>query len=48
MAGMVNSGDTPRNADPEEDVHRVTAGHIAHTRVGVLVLTGGYFAGKRV
>lgn len=48
MASTVNGGDAPRDADPQEDVYRVTSGHVAHTRVGILVLASGYFARKSV
>ena len=48
VASTVNGGDTPRDADSQEDVYRVTSSHIAHTRVGILVLTGGHFARERV
>lgn len=48
MAGTINGGDTPRDADPQEDVYRVTSGHIAHARVGIFVLASGHLARKRV
>lgn len=48
VQGMVNGCDAPCNADPQEDVHRVTSGHVAHARIGVLVLAGGHLARERV
>lgn len=45
---MVNGRDAPCNADPQEDVHRVTSGHVPHARVGVLVLACGHLARERV
>lgn len=45
---MVDGCDAPCNADPQEDVHRVTSGHVAHARIGVLVLAGGHLARERV
>lgn len=48
VASTINGGDTPRDADPQEDVHRVTSSHIAHTRVGILVLASGHLARERV
>lgn len=48
MAGMVNGCDAPRDADPQEDVHRVTSGHVPDARIGVLVLAGGHLARERV
>lgn len=48
VAGTINGGDTPRDADPQEDVHRVTPGDIAHARVGVLVLASCHFARERI
>lgn len=45
---MVNGSDAPRDADPQEDVHRVTSGHVPHARVGVLVLAGSHLARERV
>jgi len=48
VAGTINGGDTPRDADPQEDVHRVTPGDVAHARVGVLVLASCHFARERI
>lgn len=45
---MVNGRDAPCNADSQEDVHRVTSGHVPHARVGVLVLACGHLARERV
>lgn len=44
----VDGGHRPRHADAQEHVDGVAAGDVADGRVGVLVLHGGYFAGKRV
>lgn len=38
----------PRHADPQEHVDGVAAGDVSNRRIGVLVLDGGHFAGKRI
>ena len=48
VQGVVNGCDAPCNADPQEDVHRVTSGHVPNASVGVLVLAGGHLARERV
>ena len=45
---MVDGGDAPRDADPQEDIYRVASGHVADARVRVLVLAGGHLARERV
>lgn len=45
---MVDGGDGPGDADAEEDVNGVTAGHVADRVVRVFVLNGGDFRRKRV
>ena len=41
-------GHWPGDADTKEDVDGVTTRHIADRSIGVLVLNGGHFAGKRI
>lgn len=48
MKRMVTGGNRPGQADAQEHVHRIAAGHIADTGVRVLVLDGCHFAGERV
>lgn len=45
---MVTCGNRPGQADAQEHVHRIAAGHVADAGVSVLVLDGGHFAGERV
>ena len=45
---MVDSSNAPRDADTQEDINRVTSGHITNAGVGVLVLAGGHFTRERV
>jgi len=48
LGGVVDGGDRPRDADAEEHVDGVTAGHVADRRVGVFVVDGRHLAGERV
>lgn len=48
VAGMVNGCDAPRNTDSQEDIYRVTSGHVSYARIGVLVLAGSHLARERV
>lgn len=48
MESMVDGSYTPRDANSQEDVYRVTSGHVADTCVRILVLAGSHFARKRV
>ena len=44
----VDGGDGPGDADAEEDVDGVGAGHVAHGRVRGVVLDGGHLRSERV
>ena len=48
MGGMVDRSYTPRDANSQEDVYRITSGHVADTCVRIFVLAGSYFARERV
>lgn len=46
--GVVEGSHGPREADAQEDVDGVAAGHVADRGVGVFVVLGCHFAGKGV
>lgn len=46
--GVVDGGDGPGDADAQEHVHGVAAGHVAHGVVSCAVLDRGHLARERV
>lgn len=48
LDGPINSRHGPRHPDAQKHVHCVAARHVSHRGVGVLILNGGDFTGKRV
>lgn len=46
--GVIDGGDGPGDADAQEHVHSVAAGHVAHRVVSCAVLDRGHLAGERV
>lgn len=45
---LVDGSHGPGDADSEEDVDGVTSRHVADRSVGVLILSGGHFAGEHI
>ncbi len=48
MVTVIDGSHGPGDANPEEDIHCVTARHVAHRSVGVLVLNGCHFTRESV
>lgn len=46
--GVVEGSHRPREADAQEDVDGVAAGHVADRGIGVLVVLGSHFTGKGI